>query len=416
MNHLGIYLSNTADKNAIINGIFSNEFLKNTIDLSIMRGELFSTITINKVIEEELLHDKFVISTRENATLQSMSDGQRRKALLTYLIEKKPDYVVLDDLFGSIDNETLQFVLSKLNQIESATLLIQLFFRKQDVLPFISTVFTVDGQNQVIAKQSRSDFLEQKETEHHMQFISLPELFTKTNETINPLIQLNSVSANYGDKLVLKDINWTIRTGEFWQLKGPIGSGKTTLLSMIIGDNPRGFGEDMILFGKKKGTGETIWDIKRRIGYFTPNMTHRFTHDDSVEHMIISGLVDSVGLYTKPSDLQKNIASAWLKVLGPSFHKKHFNSLSFGQQRILMVVRALVKHPPLLILDEPTVGLDDENAKLFINLITTIASQRKIAIIYVSHRTEPELKPDKIFELKPTPEGSEGTVIIGSLR
>jgi molybdate transport system ATP-binding protein len=137
-------------------------------------------------------------------------------------------------------------------------------------------------------------------------------------------------------------------------------------------------------------------------------MTLQFTHDDSVENMIISGLVDSVGLYTKPTDLQRDIANAWLKVLGPSFQNKKFNSLTFGQQRILLVVRAMVKHPPLLILDEPTVGLDDDNTKLFINMIVAISSQHKVAIIYVSHRTEPELNPDFIFELKPSSEGSTG--------
>jgi len=164
----------------------------------------------------------------------------------------------------------------------------------------------------------------------------------------------------------------------------------------------------MVLFGRKKGSGETIWDIKKQIGYFTPAMTLQFTHEDSVENMIISGLVDSVGLYTKPTDLQRRIANAWLQVLGPGFRDKAFNSLSFGQQRILLVVRAMVKHPPLLILDEPTVGLDDENAQLFINLISAIASQRKVTIIYVSHRMEPALKPDHIFALEPTSEGSIG--------
>jgi len=130
--------------------------------------------------------------------------------------------------------------------------------------------------------------------------------------------------------------------------------------------------------------------------------------------MIISGFVDSIGLYTKPGDLQRDIANAWLQVLGPTFRNKRFRSLTFGQQRIVLVVRALVKHPPLLILDEPTVGLDDENTQLFINLISAIASQRKVAIIYVSHRNEPEMNPDKVFELRPTTEGSTGHIVINN--
>jgi len=408
MNHIGIYLSNTVNKDLIIDQIFGNEFLGKFIDLSALHGELYSTITISRIIDEELRHDRFPISTKENASLLSMSSGQQRKALLGYIIARKPQYIVLDDLYSSIDIETKQFIAQNLNRLVTSTLQIQLFYRRQDVLPYIGTVYSVDGENKIVAQQPLEQFIKSHDATHQIPHITLPHLFKDPDPAINPLIQLNGVSANYVDKRVLKNIYWTILTGEFWQLAGPIGSGKSTLLSMIIGDNPKGYDQDMILFGRKKGTGETIWDIKKQIGYFTPSMTLQFTHNDPVENMIISGLVDSVGLYTKPTDLQRRVADAWLQVLGPTFRNKTFNSLSFGQQRILLVVRAMVKHPPLLILDEPTVGLDDENTQLFINLIMDIASQRKVAIIYVSHRIEPELKPDKIFELKPTEDGSTG--------
>jgi molybdate transport system ATP-binding protein len=408
MNHIGLYLSNSVNKDWIIDEIFSNKFLIKHIDLSELHGELFSPVAINRIIEEELRHDRFPIVTKENPSLLSMSAGQQRKALITHIIGMKPQYIVLDDLYSSVDNETLKFIIGNLTQLIKSTLFIQLFYRKQDVLDFVRTVYSVDGQNRIIAQQRLEQFINLHDSIHQIQNITLPNLFTETNPAINPLIQLNAVSANYGDKKVLKDICWTIQSGEFWQLKGPNGSGKSTLLSMVIGDNPRGYGEDMILFGRKKGSGETIWDIKKRIGYFTSNMTLQFTHEDSVENMIISGLVDSVGLYTKPTVMQRDIAHDWLQVLGPSFQNRKFSSLSFGQQRILLVVRAMVKHPPLLILDEPTVGLDDDNTQLFINLIVAISSQHKVSIIYVSHRTEPELNPDRIFELQPSSEGSTG--------
>ena len=412
MNHIGLFLSNAVNKDLIIDAILSNEYLKEYVDLSRMHGELYSTLAINRFIDEEFRHDKFPIFTKENSNLLSMSSGQQRRALMTYIVAQKPQYVVLDDIYGSIDIETQKFVIENLNQLSTSTLLIQLFYRNQDVLDCIDKVYSVDNYNKIIAQQTKEQFIKSHESKHSIQNITLPHLFIEPTPLINPLVQLNSVSAHYVDKQVLNNICWTIQTGEFWQLKGPIGSGKSTLISMITGDNPKGYGLDMILFGRKKGSGETIWDIKKQIGYFTPTMTAQFTHEDSVENMIISGLVDSIGLYIKPTDLQKDIAYAWLQVLGSTFRNKSFQSLSFGQQRILLVVRAMVKHPPLLILDEPTVGLDDENTQLFLNLINAIASQRKIAIIYVSHRNEPELKPDKIFELKPTTDGSIGQIFL----
>ncbi|HOT15953.1 MAG TPA: ATP-binding cassette domain-containing protein [Bacteroidales bacterium] len=411
MKHLGIYLSNSVNKKQLIDEIFSNSLLKEHLDISTLKGALHSPITIDKIIDEEVRHDKFPIKTRENASLMSMSSGQQRKALLAYLIDQKPDFIILDDIFSSIDSDTQQYILRYLEQHSKNIQYIQLFYRKHDVLSFIDTVISVNEQFQVISQESLELFKNKHESSEHLNNVTLPYLFNEAHLDIDPLIQLNSVSAAYGDKPVLNNINWTIRPGEFWQLKGPIGSGKSTLLSMIIGDNPRGYGQDMMLFGCKKGSGESVWDIKKQIGYFYPTLTQLFTHDDTVENMIISGILDSIGLYKKPTDLHKRIANAWLQVLGSSFQNKRFQELSSGQQRIVLVVRAMVKQPPLLILDEPTAGLDDHNAQLFINLVSAIASQRKVAIIYVSHRSEPGLLPDKVLELVPTHHGSVAKVL-----
>ncbi len=411
MNNIGLYLSNSSNKNYILEQIMKNHFLQKYIDLSALKGLLHSTITINKLVEDEIRHDRFVITTNENSSLGSMSSGQQKKALLHYLIGQKPDYIVLDDVYSNIDKATQQSITGTLNQLSESTLLIQIFFRKWDILPCINTIFTVDNDNHIVNEEDAETFKSSKSTHENAdyQFI-LPEEFDEKHLDINPLIQLNDVSVSYVDKPVLDKINWTIRKGEFWQLTGPNGSGKSTILSVIIGDNPRGYGQDMILFGRKKGTGESIWDIKRQIGYFTPSMILQFTRDDSVENMIISGLVDSVGLYSIPSDMQKDIAKKWVNMLGESFRNKSFQSLSIGQQRMVMVARAMVKHPPLLILDEPTIELDDENSQLFIEMVNAIASEKKIAILYVSHRDEPNLNPDMIYELIPGNNGSTGKV------
>jgi len=280
--HIGIYLSNSADKDFIIEEILANRFLKNHVDLSVLQGELFSTITINQLIDEELKHDHFQITTNENHSLMSMSSGQQRKALLNYIISMQPQYIVLDDLFSSIDTETQTFITKELTRLSKSALLIQLFYRRHDALPFIHTVLSVDSGNRIINTQPLHQFSATNNQPHPIQHIELPYLFTNPTPAINTLVQLNAVSAKYEDKKVLKDISWTICSGEFWQLKGPNGSGKSTLLSMITGDNARGYGEDMVLFGKKKGTGETVWDIRKNIGYFNATMTQQFYRNDSV--------------------------------------------------------------------------------------------------------------------------------------
>ena len=408
---IGLYLSNASNKNLILEQIISNKYLKDHINLESLKGLLHSTLTINRFIEEEIRHDKFPIYTSENKSLGSMSSGQQKKALLDYLILQKPDYIILDDVYSNIDKATQESITNTLSQLSETTLLIQLFFRKRDMLPCVRTVYTIDENNTIIEIQDAEAFMTKQTVSSTNQLIlEFPQGYNETHTDIDPLVQLNSVSVEYIEKPVLNKISWTIQKGELWQLVGPNGSGKSTLLSIIIGDNPRGYGQDMVLFGKKKGSGESIWDIKRQIGYFTPAMILQFTRDDTVENMIISGLMDSVGLYCKPTDIQKDIANRWILMLGTAYRNKSFQSLSIGQQRMVMVARALVKHPPLLILDEPTIELDDENSRLFIDMINSIAKEKKIAILYVSHRDEPGLKPDMIYELIPGKNGSTGLI------
>jgi len=409
--NIGLYLSNTSSKNQIIKQIMNNRFLSDYIDLSQLKGSLFSTLTIEKLIDEELRHDRFLVQTAENSSLQSMSSGQQKKALLNWLVAQNPQFLVLDDVYSNIDKETQLAITKSLTELSETTLIIQLFFRKRDLLPCIDVVYSVDGNNRIVSETKASLFrLENDTATLPTHVFSLPANFSDNHVDVDPLIQLNSVSVRYGNKNVLDNVSWTIRKGEFWQLVGSNGSGKSTLITMITGDNPKAYGQDMTLFGRKKGSGETIWDIRRQIGYFTPSMTNQFTRDDSVENMIISGLMDSVGLYVVPSDLQKDMAKAWIEMLGNSFRNKSFQSLSIGQQRMVMVARAMVKHPPLLILDEPTIELDDENSRFFIEMVNAIAAEKKVAIIYVSHRDEENLKPDKTYELISTNLGCTGIV------
>ena len=412
-NHLniGLYLSNTSNKKHIIRQIMDNQFLQPYIDLSALRGALHSTITIDKLIDDELRHDHFVIQTAENKSLESMSSGQQKKALLSYLIAQKPDYILLDDVYSNIDKETQLAITQSLAELSETTVLIQLFFRKRDVLPCMDIVLSVNERNEIGKEQTATEFLTANQNQENVPHIfALPKQYAENHVDVDPLIQLNSISVYYGEKEVLDKLSWEIRKAEFWQLVGPNGSGKSTLITMISGDNPKAYGQDMMLFGRKKGSGETIWDIKRQIGYFTPSMINQFTRDDSVENMIISGLMDSVGLYVVPSDLQKDMAKAWIEMLGPRFRNKSFQSLSIGQQRMVMVARAMVKHPPLLILDEPTIELDDENSQLFIEMVNAIAAEKQVAIIYVSHRDEENLKPERIFELVPSEKGYTGII------
>lgn len=403
MQHFGIYLHNSTNKNQLIQSIFGNSF---NWQLA-ANGILFNEKAIEKIIDEERRHDAFVITTANNKSVESMSSGEQKLAVLNYLIQQKPGFIILDDWSSNLDVKNVSLLQQSISEAAAKIQFVQLFYRRSDVLPFIKTVITIneDGSH---TQQTNEVFLQNTSAANHFNFKELPQLFEWIIDC-DPLIQLNNVTVKYHERPILQNINWTIRPGEFWQLKGPNGSGKTTLTGMIIGDNPKGFGQDMYLFGRKKGSGESVWDIKKNIGYCYPAMTLFFTRNDTVENMIISGFADSIGLYQLPTEQQQQTAQQWLQILGPQYQHKRFNDLTPGQQRIVLVIRAIVKLPPLLILDEPAAGLDDDNTKIFIQLITALAALKKIAIIYISHRIEPQIQPGKILELIP---GSNGSTCI----
>jgi len=218
-----------------------------------------------------------------------------------------------------------------LEQLKNTTICIQLLSRKNDLLSFIKN-FAQLGSKKVTVVAELSDLV----SKAHSFNGCIPKPLQKMQFDADELIRLRNISVSYLEKPIVHAINWTIKKGEFWQLSGPNGSGKSTLLSMVTGENPKGYGQDLHIFGQKKGSGESVWDIKKRIGYFTPSLTDSFRGYQVVENMLISGLYDSIGLYTKPVESQVRLANEWLALLNLSHLKDQlFHELSEGQKRLI---------------------------------------------------------------------------------
>lgn len=400
--HLAIYISNKDDKPQLIERIM---FGNTIVNVSNVKGALFSEITLNKFIEEEIIHGHFDVTTTTNNSLLHSSEGERKQALLQHIISQKTDYLIVDNVFGNLDVAKQAAIEKTLTSLSNTVQIIQITNRITEILPFITKTYQLQEGNlvafnvfEVSTKKRISSFIN-----------ALPKAYRPVSENFNPLIKFNKVSVSYNNRPILKDIHWEINHGEFWQLIGANGSGKSTLLSMIYGDNPKAYGQAITLFGVKKGSGESVWDIKRKIGYFSSEMLRGFKRLDSIANMIVSGFFDSVGLYKEPTNEQIKITEQWLYVLKMYDKRKdHFLDLSKGHQRLVLIARAMVKHPPLLILDEPTNGLDDADAYLFTELINKIATETDTAILYVSHRKETGLNPEFVYELVPNKMGSEG--------
>jgi molybdate transport system ATP-binding protein len=217
---------------------------------------------------------------------------------------------------------------------------------------------------------------------------------------------MRDVNVGWGDKQVLRHLNWTVRPGEHWLIRGPNGVGKTTLLELITGDNMQVFSNDVRLFGAKRGSGETLWDIRRKLGLVSHrlHLEYRRVGDTPVQAVVLSGFYDSIGLYDAAGDAEIERARTWLALAGMSGRAQEpFKALTYGEQREVLILLGAVKSPPLLILDEPCHGLDETGRALVLATMDTVAAAGASTILHVTHDpTETRPFEHHILELKMT--------------
>lgn len=218
------------------------------------------------------------------------------------------------------------------------------------------------------------------------------------------LVDMQDVRVAWGDKVVLNKLNWQVRAGEHWLVRGPNGSGKTTLLELITGDNMQVFCNNVSIFGRRRGTGETIWELKEKMGIvsYRLHLEYRMVGGTDIEAVLLSGFHDSIGLYQQRSQVEQMAVERWLEIGGfQGRGHEAFSSLSYGEQRAILILRAAVKCPPLLILDEPCHGLDGNQRSRILHLLETIAATGTTTLLHVTHDVTEVLPCEKhILELE----------------
>ena len=251
-------------------------------------------------------------------------------------------------------------------------------------------------------EQERADFENNVEEIKQATFMLQTE---KVEDEKEALIEMKNVNVGWGDNHVLVDLNWRLNKGEHWLIRGPNGSGKTTFLELITGDNMQVFSNDIKLFGARRGSGETIWDIKRKLGIvsYRLHVEYRMVNSTTLEEVIISGFRDSIGMYEAATDVEKAAAKKWLALGGfEGREKEAFGSISYGEQRAILILRAAVKCPPILILDEPCHGLDESFRQKILDLVEIIANSGTTTILHVTHDPSEVLECEKkILEFHP---------------
>ena len=356
-------------------------------------------VTPEEGIKNEELIDLFGIRELLTKKIIYLSSGELRKFLIVRALLKHPRLLILDNPFIGLDAPSRALLVEMLQQMTQVhgVQVILLLSNPQDIPAMVNRVLPVVDRT-LLPPMSREAFLADKVLIHRLfpteglteeqpvEVSALPVDPEKQPATHTVTLRMEKVKVHYGSRTILQDIDWEIKNGEKWALFGPNGSGKSTLLSLVYADNPQSYANTLYLFDKKRGSGESIWDIKKRIGYVSPEMHLYYRQNVSTLKIVGSGFFDSIGLYQQCSEEQETLALAWMRLFGiDHLRDRMFQTLSSGEQRLVLLARAFVKDPDLIILDEPLHGLDVSHKKQAAAIIEQFCERPGKTLIYVTH-------------------------------
>jgi len=334
-----------------------------------------------------------------------LSNGETKRLRIAAALLKNPVLLLLDNPLTGLDIQTRGEFNLIVDEIIASGITVVMSTSPHEIPAAITHIAVLKngGISQKLSKQEFNPdlFLNDKPDEIDNEYLKSLLNTVKIKPAYKFIVKMNNVHVKYGDKVILDKINWQIVPGERWALLGPNGAGKSTLLSLINGDNPQAYANDIVLFDKKRGTGESIWDIKSKIGFVSPELHQYFPTDNSCLQVIESGYYDTLGLFRPSQKTKAEIALRWMKGLEiEKYARVLLKNIPASAQRLCLLARALIKNPDLLIFDEPCQGLDEHQQHHFKKLVDTICGLSNVTLIYVTHYKE-EI-PDsvtKVFEL-----------------
>jgi len=324
--------------------------------------------------------------------IRYISTGEGRKTLLARALFAAPKMLILDNPLEGLDRAMQAELAALIEQLLGGNTPLLLLLPTGSTLPRGVTHVLELERGEVISCGTRAAY---EATTHDTAPTAgdspLPEpLLRATPVALEaPPIEMRGVNVSYNDEPILADIHWRFERGRHCCISGRNGAGKSTLLSLITGDNHKGYGQPLFLFGRKRGSGESVWELKANCGVVNTPLQLNHLNRQRVLEVVASGLYDTIGLYQNCTGREKELTIEWIHAVGLDALAEHrFDQLSFGEQRLALLARAMVKSPPLLILDEPCIGLDGAHKQQLIALVNRIAAQGHTQILYVSHVPE----------------------------
>jgi molybdate transport system ATP-binding protein len=344
--------------------------------------------------------------------LRALSTGEIRKVIIARaLLPEPPLLLILDEPFDGLDEPARRRFCDMIDRLgESGITLIFITHHPDEIPKEIRRVLHLE-KGRIVSQGPASAFFNKAAPPPEAQLCRRKNRCVargRITDGAQPLIEMKNVNVGYNGVPVLRAVNWRTVPGEHWAVAGPNGAGKSTLLALVSADHPQAYANDVRLFGRRRGKGESIWEIKEKIGVFTPGQTLRHRKPITALEAVLSGFFDTTGLYRQATKTQTARADEWMARLSITHLRNHpLDHLSYGERRLTLIARAVVKSPRLLVLDEPCRGLDNENRRRVLDLIDEITVATDTQILFVTHRAD-EIPAGitHLLRLIPTPGGS----------
>jgi molybdate transport system ATP-binding protein len=342
--------------------------------------------------------------------IKSLSTGEMNTVLIAKAMTKSPRLLILDEPFDGLDKQSRASLAGTINDLMRENMqVILITHRFEEISPNIThvlllkhgkifmsgrkeDVFTPENINRVYEIDRRSIQDYPQKSRGAPTTVTTRELQPSRNDKMNAaraLIEMREVTVQYNQTRALDKFTWIVNENENWMILGPKGCGKSTVLTLILGDNLQAYANEIYLFGKKRGSGESIWDIKRQIGCISSDLQIRQHRNVNAFDVVCSGFFDSNGLYRRCGSEELSIAREWTRFLDVAeLADQKFGRLSHGQRQLILIARAMVKAPKILVLDEPFQGLDIKNRSKIMNVLEYIGSHTPTNLIYVPNQEE----------------------------
>lgn len=302
-----------------------------------------------------------------------------------------PEWIYFNDLFGGLDPEYRNHLANcvlDLTKKSSVNIVVRLA-REDELIPEIpafvyanKTFSTYEGDLPATTAKPKFTKAELKDYE----IVPLKGVGTNGFSQGEILFDLKNVNVRFGDTDVLKNLSWTVRKGEHWAVMGENGAGKSTLLGLLTADHPQIYGNDITLLGERPGHGLNVWDHKAKLGFFSPELALQYREDLDLCEVLCTGFTTGLCKAENTTWEEKAKAREWLRYLGFDDPAARFRKLSPIDKRLILMARAAIRPPKVLLLDEPTQGLKGEYREKIFHLLELLAGET--TIILVSHYEE----------------------------